>query len=35
MATKVGLIAAGAYLLSGAILTVAALWINKELASRN
>jgi MFS family permease len=35
LATKVGLIAAGGYLLSGAIATLVALWINKELASRN
>jgi hypothetical protein len=32
LATKFGLIASGAYLLSGAVLTLVALWWNRELA---
>jgi MFS family permease len=35
LASKFGLVAAGAYLLSGAIGTLVALGINKELAQRN
>ena len=35
LASQFGLIAAGGYLLSGAILTLAALGINKELVKRN
>jgi MFS family permease len=34
LSVKFGLIASGAYLLSGAIATLVALWLNKELASR-
>jgi MFS family permease len=32
LASRVGLLSAGAYLLSGAVCTLIALWINKELA---
>lgn len=35
LSANFGLIASGAYLLSGAIATLAALWLNKGLASRN
>ena len=35
LATIFGLLAAGGYLLSGALGTLAALAVNKELASRN
>lgn len=35
LSTNWGLIASGGYLLSGAIATLAALWLNKGLASRN
>jgi Arabinose efflux permease len=35
LSTKFGLIASGAYLLSGALATLVALWLNTELASRN
>ena len=35
LASKVGLLAAGGYLLSGAVLTLLALQINRELVSRN
>jgi MFS family permease len=34
LSAKFGLIASGAYLLSGAIATLLALWLNRELASR-
>ncbi|MBO9695011.1 MAG: MFS transporter [Sphingopyxis sp.] len=33
LSSRFGLIAAGAYLLSGAIVTLVALWLNRELAS--
>ena len=32
LSTRFGLIAAGAYLLSGAVATLLALWLNRELA---
>src|SRR3546814_20788167 len=35
LSSEFGLIAAGAYLLSGAIGTLVALWLNRELASRS
>ncbi|WP_395393588.1 MFS transporter [Novosphingobium sp. BL-8A] len=35
LSANFGLIASGAYLLSGALATLAALWLNKGLASRN
>jgi MFS family permease len=34
LSVNFGLIASGAYLLSGALATLAALWLNKELAGR-
>ncbi|PMX77615.1 MFS transporter, partial [Pseudomonas sp. MPR-R2A2] len=34
LSSHFGLAAAGGYLLSGALATLAALWLNKELAGR-